>query len=138
MPLAHATPALREEPIGGDFFVARRFHGLTMRPPRASNSPPLGSSEIGQLFLYGPLAYWRTTSQFEVDFILGHDVAVEVKSTTTLNSQHRRGLKAFQDEYPGFKRIIVSLDSSPQKWDGIRALPWKHFLEELWSGKLIS
>lgn len=47
-----------------------------------------------------PIAYWRTTSQLEVDFILGdHEVAIEVKSTDNVQSHHLKGLKAFSEEY---------------------------------------
>lgn len=84
-----------------------------------------------------PISYWRTTSQFEVDFVLGNDVAVEVKSTTEITGKHLRGLNAFGEEYPSFKRILVSRDPTPQRFEGVRAIPWTLFLEELWSNRLI-
>lgn len=34
----------------------------------------------------GPLNYWRSTSQFEVDFILNNEVAIEVKSSKEVSS----------------------------------------------------
>ncbi len=85
------------------------------------------------------LAYWRTASQLEVDFILGdHEVAVEVKSTDMASSQHLRGLKAFNEEYKVKKSILVSLDPKPRLVDGIHILPWKVFLEKLWAGEILN
>lgn len=85
-----------------------------------------------------PIAYWRTASQLEVDFIMGdHQVAVEVKSTGSADERHLRGLRAFQEEYKVQESILVSQDPKPRKVGNIRILPWVIFLEELWSGKLM-
>lgn len=85
-----------------------------------------------------PLSYWRTTSKFEVDFILGdHEVAVEVKGTPEAKRQHVKGLKAFGEEYKTKQRIIVSLDKNPRQMNDVLILPWKDFLDRLWSGSII-
>lgn len=85
-----------------------------------------------------PVAYWRTASQIEVDFILGdHEVAIEAKATADADGRHLKGLKAFREEYPTRQSIVVSLDPKPRVVDGIQVLPWKQFLEELWSGKIL-
>lgn len=88
--------------------------------------------------LHYPIAFWRTSSQMEVDFILGdHEVAIEVKGTPMAQTKHFKGLKAFQEEYKVRKLILVSLDSSPRLAGDIHILPWNIFLEELWSGKIM-
>ena len=85
-----------------------------------------------------PVAYWRTSSQLEVDFILGeHHTAVEVKGTTQAGPHHLKGLKAFREEYKVKNSIVVSLDPAPRLVDGITILPWKVFLEKLWAGDLL-
>jgi predicted AAA+ superfamily ATPase len=85
-----------------------------------------------------PLCYWRTTSQLEVDFILGdHQVAIEVKSTELANSRHLQGLKSFAEEYKVKKLILVSNDPSPRKVGDIMIMPWKYFLDQLWDGRVI-
>jgi predicted AAA+ superfamily ATPase len=86
-----------------------------------------------------PLAYWRTASQLEVDFILGDsEVAVEVKGTQNAQSHHLRGLVAFGDEYKARRRILVSCDPRPRLTEAnIEIMPWRVFLEDLWSGKII-
>lgn len=84
------------------------------------------------------ISYWRTSSGFEVDFILGeHDIALEVKGVPEVQPHHLKGLKAFNDEYKPKKSIIVSLDKKPRTAGGINILPIKDFLEQLWTGKIL-
>ncbi|MDR2679289.1 MAG: AAA family ATPase [Tannerella sp.] len=86
-----------------------------------------------------PLAYWRTASQLEIDFVLGdHEVAVEVKATSEVRHRHLKGLKAFAEEYPVKKSIIVSNDPYPRMVDEVLILPWQIFLQQLWQGEIIS
>lgn len=86
-----------------------------------------------------PIYFWRTSSQLEVDFLLGdHQVAIEVKSTDNILPKHTKGLKALEDEYTLSKKIIVSLDPYPRLLDkNIMALPWRVFLDKLWQGEII-
>jgi predicted AAA+ superfamily ATPase len=84
------------------------------------------------------MAYWRTTSQLEVDFILGdHEVAVEVKSTDNIQPRHLKGLKAFAEEYTVKRLIVVSTDPVERLIGGISVLPWQVFLERLWRGEIL-
>ena len=89
--------------------------------------------------LYYPVSYWRTTSGFEVDFVLGdHEIAIEVKASELANESHLKGLRRFREEYRVRRSLLVSLDPTPRKTqDRIEILPWKTFLEELWSGRIL-
>ena len=89
--------------------------------------------------LFYPITYWRTSSGFEVDFVLGDsEISIEVKSTDSANTTHLKGLRRFREEYPVRRSILVSLDSKPRKTeDQIEILPWQMFLEQLWSGKVV-
>ena len=44
------------------------------------------------------LFYWRSTSQQEVDLIIGNSFAIEIKSTDKANESHAKGLKALREE----------------------------------------
>jgi predicted AAA+ superfamily ATPase len=89
--------------------------------------------------LHYPVSYWRTASKIEIDFILGdHEVAVEVKATNNVNPHHLRGLNAFAEEYKVRKQIVVSTDPYPRKIGKALILPWREFLNQLWSGELMS
>ena len=85
-----------------------------------------------------PISYWRTTSQIEIDFVLGeNEVGIEVKASKLANKHHLRGLKHFSEEYQVKKLILISNDPLPRKVGNIFIMPWKVFLEKLWSGEII-
>ena len=87
------------------------------------------------------LCYWRTTSQIEVDFIVGDHLAIEVKASSLVQDKHLKGLRALKEEkIKTLKRyIIVSCDTSKRSLeDGIEIYPWKEFLEDLWKDKLLT
>ena len=79
------------------------------------------------------LAYWRSTSGFEVDFVLNDDTAIEVKSTKSASRQALAGLKALAEERSIKTKILVCLEEHDRKVDGVLILPWRHFLERLWA-----
>lgn len=84
------------------------------------------------------LSYWRTSSNIEVDAILGDaKVAVEIKSTKEARPKDMKGLKAFSEEHPQARLILVSQDANPRVHDGIEIMPVKYFLSQLWSGKIV-
>lgn len=87
--------------------------------------------------LNASLAYWRSTSQFEVDLIVGDAAAIEFKSTTLVQEKHLKGLRAFKEEGLVRRHLCVSLDEHPRKTsDGIEIFPWQAFLQELWAGRI--
>ena len=80
----------------------------------------------------------HTTSQLEVDFILGdHECAIEVKATDNVQNKHFKGLKSFSEEYIVKNKIIVSNDPFIRKAEDIIIYPWKVFLDKLWVGEII-
>lgn len=85
-----------------------------------------------------PLQYWRSTSQFEVDFILGNKLAIEVKGTELVSDKHLKGIRALKEEGMIQSYCVVSLDLNERITDdGITILPWELFLKKLWSSQLI-
>lgn len=86
------------------------------------------------------ISYWRTaTTNIEVDFILGEsEIAIEVKSSDSISGRHLKGLSQFSEDYKPKRSIIVSMDDYYRKIDHIEIMPWKFFLEELWSNKLMA
>lgn len=82
------------------------------------------------------LAYWKSASGFEVDFIFGDEVAIEVKTTNHVTPDDMRGLCALQEENKLSKYFLVCFEKRRRKVDGITILPWEEFLHELWSDKI--
>ena len=85
------------------------------------------------------LSYWRTLdNKYEVDAIIGDaEIAVEVKSSDRVVSTDTKGLKAFGEEHPEAKLILLSLEERPRMLNGIEVWPVEQFLERLWSGKIL-
>ncbi len=81
------------------------------------------------------LSFWRSTSGFEVDFLLGDHTAVEVKAKANVSPQDLKSLKALAEEKKFKRYICVSLEPRPRKAEEISILPWKLFLEALWGGE---
>jgi len=84
------------------------------------------------------ISYWRTTSGYEVDCIIGQGrIGIEFKSTDEVKSRQTKGLKAFQEEYPKVRPIIVSMDKYRRDLNGIEVIPANEFLADLWKGGII-
>lgn len=82
-----------------------------------------------------PLAYWRSTSGFEVDFIIGDHTAVEVKASQNVSPQDLKSLQALAEERKLKRYLCVSLEPRARQVSGVRVLPYREFLEALWDGK---
>ncbi len=84
------------------------------------------------------LTYWRTSSGYEVDAIIGEGrIAIEIKSTDEVKSRHLRGLKAFLEDFPQAKAIVVSLDKYPRILNGVEIIPAVQFLKALWNAEIV-
>ena len=82
--------------------------------------------------------FWRTKSGLEVDFVLGRgEVAIEIKGTNRVDQRDLRSLTAFGGEYSPKKALVVCNEREERLHGNIRILPWRHFLENLWEGKII-
>ncbi len=121
--LARRTPNIGTPEFGHSF---EQYILMELKAYQAYRNPKLD------------IRYWRTSSGFEVDFILGDmNVAIEIKGTRRVHSGHTRGLKALLEEHTVAKTIIVSLENQPKKIEpAINVLPCQVFLETLWSGQL--
>ncbi len=79
------------------------------------------------------LHYWRSTSDFEVDFIIPDSLGIEVKAKENVSGRDLKGLMAIKEERLLKHHVVVSLEPRPRTVDGIEILPWKDFLGRLWS-----
>lgn len=82
------------------------------------------------------LCYWRTYDNKEVDFIVGNDLAIEVKASRRIVDRDLKGLRDINDENKWKARILVCQeDTARLTEDGILILPVLEFFERLWSGE---
>ena len=80
-----------------------------------------------------PLSYWRSTSGFEVDFIVGDHTAVEVKAKGNISAHDLKSLRAFAEEKRLKRYLCVSLEPRKRNLGNLTVLPYREFLEALWS-----
>ncbi len=84
------------------------------------------------------ISYWRPSSGYEVDAIIGNGrIAVEIKSTDEVKSRHLKGLQAFKEDFLEARTIIVSLDRYPRVMNGVEIIPAEQFLKALWNSEII-
>lgn len=84
------------------------------------------------------LQYWRSTSKFEVDFILENTLALEVKGTDLVTDKYLKGLRAFKEEGLVKHYCVISCDPDLRETsDGIRIFPWETFLKKLWGASTL-
>jgi len=83
------------------------------------------------------LAYWRSQDRKEVDFILGDEWGVEVKSTKRLAKHDFSGIEALKNEKLIGKFCVVSRDPVDAKHGNVLCLHWRSFIERLWGGDMI-
>ena len=83
------------------------------------------------------LSYWRTYDKKEVDAIIGDArVAIEIKSAEEVKARHKKGLKAFHEEHPDCRLILVSLEPVTRKVDDIELIYVLDFFRMLWNGEI--
>jgi predicted AAA+ superfamily ATPase len=79
-----------------------------------------------------PLSYWRSTSGFEVDFIIGEHTALEAKAKRNLSPNDIKSLRMLAEERKLKRYICVSMEPRRRKVGNIDILPYKEFLDLLW------
>ena len=114
----------------------------------------LGSADFGQAFEHfiiqeliaylgyneksEKLTYWRTSSGYEVDAIIGDGrIAIEIKSVEEIQSRHLKGLKAFREEFSECRLIAVSFDARPRMVNDVEVYPATEFLKKLWEHEIV-
>ena len=85
------------------------------------------------------LSYWRTLdNKYEVDAIIGDaEIAIEVKSSDNVTSHDTKGLRAFGEEHPNAKLILLSMEDRPRKLNDIEMWPVEQFLHRLWTRRVV-
>ncbi|OGT57488.1 MAG: ATPase [Gammaproteobacteria bacterium RIFCSPHIGHO2_12_FULL_42_10] len=83
------------------------------------------------------LCYWRTTHQQEIDFVIGDEIAIEVKTTKRMTPHDLKNIKLLQEEHIIKKFFLISQDPIESKQDNIHCMHWKTFMQQLWLDKII-
>lgn len=142
---AVATPKFYYFDVGVCNFLTDRRH-LSKGTPEYGNA--LEHFIFTELLAYRDytdsqfeLFYWRSTSQFEVDFILRLRskklIGIEVKAASHIDQDDLRGLKAFEEDFTLAKKIVVCTERSSRRInDQFLIFPLEDFCQKLWRGEL--
>ena len=83
------------------------------------------------------LSYWRTYTGLEVDAVIGDArIAIEIKSVEEVMYRHLKGLKAFAEDYPDSRQLVVSLDPINRRMGNIECIYVLDFFKMLWKGQI--
>ncbi len=80
-----------------------------------------------------PLCYWRSAHGDEVDFLIGEDVAIEVKASSRVSWRDFKGLDRLAEEGVFKHYLLVSQDPTELRAGARHALPWQSFIAGLWA-----
>jgi predicted AAA+ superfamily ATPase len=83
------------------------------------------------------IAFWRSASGFEVDFLIGNHTAIEVKAKTHISSEDLKSLRALAEEKKFKRYVCVSLEARARRIGDIYILPYSDFLLNLWNKKFV-
>jgi predicted AAA+ superfamily ATPase len=113
-------PFLPGTPEFGEAFETFLMHELACRSDYVSGAP---------------LSFWRSTSGFEVDFIIGDHTAVEAKAKENVSPQDLKSLRALREENICQRYLFVCMEPRSREVNGIRIIPFGEFLSALWAGE---
>ena len=83
------------------------------------------------------ISYWHTYDKKEVDAVIGDaKVAIEIKSVELVKPRHKAGLKAFKEEHPDCRLMLVTLDPVSRTVEDIEMIYVIDFLKMLWNGEI--
>lgn len=72
-----------------------------------------------------------------MDAVIGDaKVAIEIKSCEQIKTKHKAGLKAFKEEHPDCRLILVSLDPITRVSGDKGLIYVTDFLKMLWNGEI--
>lgn len=83
------------------------------------------------------LCFWRCRAGHEVDFVLGDEVAIEVKASDNVTARHVAGLGALREEALLRRHVVVCQEARRRVVDGVEVLPWREFMDELWDDRML-
>ena len=124
-----------------DIGVAAALQGREFRPGTPEFGEAFETFIMHELFAYSDyvsgdsIRYWRTTSGFEVDFIIGDHTAVEVKAKKNISMNDLKSILKLAEEKQLKNYVCVCLEKRPRKLKGLSVMPFKEFLDALWSGE---
>lgn len=127
-------------------FRSLRPHGPLDRPEEIDGVALEGlvAQHLRAWLAYMPepheLFFWRTRSGVEVDFIVygpSAFVAIEVKNTARIQARDLTSLKAFRQDYPPSRQVLLYRGNERRTIDDIACIPCEEFLRALQPSEML-
>ncbi len=124
-----------------DVGVVAALQGRTFRKGTPEYGEALETYVMHELMSYTDyvsgetLSYWRSTSGFEVDCIIGDHTAIEIKAKRNVVARDLKSLRALSEAKKLKQYICVCLEPRCRRAGNIEILPCRAFLDSLWSRK---
>ena len=87
------------------------------------------------------LFYWRSKSQFEVDFLIKDNsnewTAIEVKASANPAPRDYKGIKALEEDLKLKKKFVVCMSENSRIVGSVEILFYLDFLKSLWADQII-
>ncbi|MCR4858831.1 MAG: AAA family ATPase [Bacteroidales bacterium] len=128
--------------VGIANYLTGRHHLAPKTPEYGHAFEHLVMQEIAAYLGYSnseeKLTYWHTYDNQEVDAVIGDArVAIEIKSTDSVQASHKKVLAEFAKEHPNVRQILVSRDRVTRRSGDVDLYYVTDFFKELWEGKII-
>lgn len=124
-----------------DVGVVATLQGRRFRPATPEFGEALETYVMHELKSYvdytsrQTLSHWRSTTGFEVDFILDDHTAVGVKAKENIAPRDLKSLQALAEEKTLKRYLCVGLESRARRVGEVAVLPIREFLDALWAGQ---
>ena len=82
------------------------------------------------------LAFWRSAN-YEVDLVVGDQLAIEVKFSEHFKSEYLKGIKALSEEKTVRHYLVVGRFITEGKVSNISYMHYKSFLTQLWNHEIV-
>ncbi len=83
------------------------------------------------------ICYWRTQNQIEVDFVVGKNIAIEVKGSGRIADSDLKSILMLNEELKLKRKIVVCSETKERTVHGIDIIPYQLFFEQLWDGQIL-
>ncbi|HEX5011615.1 MAG TPA: AAA family ATPase [Planctomycetota bacterium] len=124
-----------------DVGVVSALQGRLVKPGTPEFGPAFETWILHELLAWRDYAsgetvsYWKSTSGFEVDFVIGDHTAVEVKAKGAVSAADLRSLRAIKEERKLKRYVCVALEKRRREIEGVSVVPWREFVDGLWRGE---
>ena len=128
--------------VGIANYLTGRHHLAPKTPEYGHAFEHLVMQEIAAYLGYSDseekMTYWHTYDNLEVDAVIGDArIAIEIKSTDSVQASHKKGLSEFAKEHPNVKQILVSRDRVTRRSGDVDLFYVTDFFKALWAGEVI-